>query len=210
MSKYKNIIFDLGGVLLNIDYNLTRQAFIDLGIPQFDQFYSQANANQLFQKLENGTIEASQFYKELNHLTGLHLTNTQIEKAWNAMLLDFRDKSLEYLIDLKKKVNVLLLSNTNRIHTDALQKIYYNRSRKIAFEAHFNHCIYSYDTGYRKPDAEIYQWVLQRYQIKPEESLFIDDSLQNVEGAESVGIDGILLNKGVLIEEMGLPGLIRN
>lgn len=204
MPKIKNIIFDLGGVLLDIDYNLTRNAFGSLGIKNFDQLYSQASANHLFQRLEMGTIEVPDFFIELNQCTGLSLSDDEIIHAWNAMLLDFRESSLEYLIPLKYKAQLILLSNTNVIHKKSFCQTYNNRERAISFEDHFHHCIFSYETGTRKPNADCYQWTLDKANILPEESIFIDDSPQNIEGANAVGINGILLESNRKIEDIGL------
>lgn len=204
MQKIKNIIFDLGGVLLDIDYNLTRQAFESLGVQHFDQLYSQAHASRLFQNLEKGTIEAGEFFKELNRCTGLALSEKEIRHAWNAMLLDFRESSLQYLLTLKSKTTLLLLSNTNIIHKEAFYEIYYQKPRALSFDDHFHHCIFSYQAGMRKPDVACYRRALGNLNLLPGETLFIDDSVQNVEGASGVGIQTILLDKGAMIEDLSL------
>ncbi len=209
MSKYKNIIFDLGGVLFNVDYHLTEQAFKKLGVSNFDQLYSQQGASHLFQRLECGTIDTADFYSELNKLSGLYLSESEIRKAWNAMLIGFRESSLQYLDTLKSKATIFLLSNTNRIHVEEIDKIYYSKPRKMPFENHFQHAFYSFNTGKRKPDSDIYQWVLNQASIHPGDTLFIDDSVQNVEGAESVGIDSVLLEKGKSIEDLGLLDIVK-
>src|ERR1700688_350071 len=97
MQKIEAIIFDLGGVILNIDYNLTRNAFEKVGIKNFHDMYSQASADDLFTKLETGRITEANFYSEFNKRTGLDLSLIEIESAWNAMLLTFREKSLKLL-----------------------------------------------------------------------------------------------------------------
>src|SRR5665213_1837028 len=116
MQNIENIIFDLGGVLLDIDYNLTRAVFEKLGVTHFDEMYSQANAGKLFQKLETGSIAEEEFYKQLNHSTSMNLSPEEIKEAWNAMLLTFREDSLQFLDQLKGKYKIFLLSNTNKIH----------------------------------------------------------------------------------------------
>src|SRR6185437_709528 len=111
MQNIENIIFDLGGVLLDIDYNLTRAAFEKLGVTNFDDMYSQANADKLFQKLETGSIDEEEFYTQLNNSTGMNLSTEEIKEAWNAMLLTFREDSLKFLEQLKGKYKIFLLSN---------------------------------------------------------------------------------------------------
>lgn len=208
MAKFKNIIFDLGGVLFNVDYHLTRDRFIDLGVKNFDDLYSQADASDLFRRLEKGTIEVSEFYTRLTKLVQLPLTVEQINQAWNAMLLDFREDSLQYLSTLKDKANLLLLSNTNAIHKEAFLKTYHSKDRPFPFDDYFHHSIYSFETGTRKPDAECYRWVIDKAGIVPEETIFIDDSVQNIESAQSLGIHSILLKQGTHIEDLGLDEMI--
>lgn len=209
MSKYKNIIFDLGGVLMDIDYHLTHDAFIRLGVKNFDEMYSQAEANELFQQLEKGLIDQDEFYTALNKQTGLGLSKEDMADAWNALLLDFRESSLDYISELKSKANLILLSNTNAIHRDAFYAIYNRIERQHPFEEYFHHCVYSFDTGTRKPDKESFQWVIDQTGIDPKETIFIDDSPQNVETARQMGIHSILLEKGRRVEDLGLEDLLQ-
>src|SRR3977135_4117064 len=97
MEKSEAIIFDLGAVILDIDYNLTRSAFEKLGVRHFDEMYSQKSADMLFRNLETGEISEENFYIELNNCTGLRLSPAEIKQAWCAMLLHFREKSLLFL-----------------------------------------------------------------------------------------------------------------
>ena len=100
MEKATAIIFDLGGVILDIDYNLTCSAFEKLGVRNFDEMYSQSSADTLFRNLEMGKIPEENFYIEMNKCTGLQLSPFEIKQAWCAMLLDFREESLLFLNEL--------------------------------------------------------------------------------------------------------------
>jgi len=204
MGKTENIIFDLGGVLLDIDYNRTRTAFEQLGVVNFDEMYSQANADHLFQKLETGKITDDDFYKELNRRTGLHLSPEEIRNAWNAMLLSFREKSLQHLDDIRSKYQIFLLSNTNYIHLASFKKTFLDKKREKTFEEYFNRAYYSCSIGLRKPEKVCYDWVLKELKIQPQKTLFIDDSLQNIEGAKAAGLQTILLTPQLRIEDLGL------
>ena len=204
MQKIDAIIFDLGGVILNIDYNLTREAFVKAGIKKFDEMYSQATADELFSKLETGEISETNFYSELNKRAGLDLSTTEIKKAWNAMLLTFREQSLEFLNLLKPKYKLFLLSNTNHIHLKALNKIYLEKNRDKPFEKFFDKAYYSCEIGLRKPLTDIYEFVLRQNNLIPANTLFVDDSVQNIETAKALGIQAILLEKGNYIEELSL------
>ena len=204
MKNIENIVFDLGGVILDIDYNRTRKEFEDLGVKQFDEMYSQTNANQLFQKLETGHISNDEFFKELSSVTNFGLTQQQIRSAWDAMLLEFRESSLDFLEEIKSKYNTYLFSNTNFIHMEAFCKIFHTKERAHPFNDYFDKAFYSCEIGLRKPDAKSYQWILNHLDIKADKTLFIDDSIQNVEAAKGVGMKTIHFEKGMKIEELGL------
>ena len=204
MQKIEAVIFDLGGVILNIDYNLTSKAFVKAGVKNFNEMYSQAEADDLFRHLETGEISEDSFYKELNKKAGLELSANDIEKAWNSMLLTFREKSLEFLKKIKPRYKIFLLSNTNHIHLKELRNIYHNKPREFAFEKYFDKAYYSCEMGLRKPNADIYDFVLQENDLDPAETLFVDDSIQNVEAAKFSGLQTILLSAGKKIEDLEL------
>ncbi|HEX7457790.1 MAG TPA: HAD family phosphatase [Ginsengibacter sp.] len=204
MQKTEAIIFDLGGVILNIDYNLTRQAFEKYGIHNFNEMYSQAAANDLFDDLETGKINEADFYKEFNTRAGIILSETKIQTAWNAMLLDFREKSLQFVGSLQSKYKLFLLSNTNHIHLAEFNKIYHNKKRDKPFEKFFNKAYYSCEIGLRKPNADIYEFVLNENELNAGKTLFVDDSAQNIEAAKALGMQTILLASGKYIEDLSL------
>lgn len=204
MSNIKNIIFDLGGVLLNIDYNKTTAAFKDLGVQNFDELFSQFKANDLFEKLETGHISEESFYNSFQQYAGKHLEVEQIKTAWNAMLLDFRLPSLECLEDLKEKYTVFLLSNTNSIHYTAFNKTLQQENGRISLDGYFKKSYYSFQIGFRKPYPETYSYVLNDAGIKAEETLFIDDSINNIETALKLGIIAHHLLPDERIESLGL------
>ncbi len=202
MQKTEAIIFDLGGVILDIDYNLTRAAFEKLVVPNFDAMYSQSTADKLFQKLETGKISEENFYKEINKRTGLQLSTMEINTAWNAMLLHFREKSLQFIDQVRTKYKIFLLSNTNHIHLKKFTEIYNKIKRVKPFENYFDKAYFSCDIGLRKPDANCYELVLKDQNLIPEKTIFIDDSAQNVEAARALGMQGIVLEQGMFIEDL--------
>ena len=202
MPQIKNIIFDLGGVLFDINYHLTKKAFEDLGVKDFDSMYSHASADKLFQLLETGRIKESQFYQQLNKSAGLNLTATQINNAWNSMLMDFREESLDFLSELGTRYRIFLFSNTNVIHMEKFHEIYLEKPRAQPFNDLFEKPFYSCEIGLRKPDVSAYQYVLDHVNIKPAETCFIDDSIQNVQGAKDAGMKSILLKTDERIEDL--------
>ena len=202
MSKIKNLLFDLGGVLLNIDYNKTADAFKLLGVKQFDKLYSQADANDLFESLETGKISEEDFYIIMKQHCSLNTTEEQIKMAWNEMLLNFRLESLNHLIKLKEKYNIFLLSNTNSIHLREFTKIFQKETGKSNLDDFFLKTYYSHVIKERKPYVVTYKNVLNDAGIKPEETLFIDDSIKNIEGAALAGLKVYHLLATEKIEEI--------
>lgn len=196
------VIFDLGGVILNIDYQLTKKAFEKLQVKDFDELYSQARASQLFEKLERGNISNEDFYVELNNCTGLALSPGEIVTAWNAMLLDYRKDTLKFIEQLKQSVPIYLFSNTNFIHMDSFMKRFEKISPGKHLNEYFTKAYYSCEIGKRKPDPESYRYLLNDIQLMPENILFIDDSKQNVESASLVGLNSIHLKTGMTVESL--------
>jgi len=204
MNAVKNIIFDLGGVLLNIDYNKTSEAFKKLGATDFDSFYSQQGANQLFEELETGYISETDFYDSMQNHCHPGTTHEQIKVAWNAILLDFRNDSLQYLSSLNDRYNLFLLSNTNIIHQTEFNKIYARQTGNLSFDDFFTGAYYSHLIHQRKPYPTTYNFVLQQAGINAEETLFIDDSKVNIDGAQEAGLNTHWLLTGEKIESLNL------
>jgi putative hydrolase of the HAD superfamily len=194
--KIKNIILDFGGVLLDIDYQLTEKAFIDLGCRNFRALYSQAAQANLFDDFETGKISEDVFFEELKRLANIpHLTEKDLKNAWNAMLIGFRTEVYVMLQELKQKYRLFLLSNTNETHINAFEKLLEKVCPVNEFENLFEKVYYSCRINQRKPNAECFQFVLNNANIKPEETIFIDDSIQHVEGANKASITAFWLQE---------------
>ena len=193
-KEIKNIIFDLGGVLLNIDYDLTLQAFKNLGIKNFNDFYSQAKQSEVFSLLETGKITSNVFCNEIRIIGSISSPDSAIIDAWNAMLLDFPQERFEFLETIKKRYTTFLLSNTNSIHAAAFNQIILKQNNVSDLTRYFTKIYYSHEVGLRKPHSAMFQHVIDSNYLDPEATLFIDDSTQHVQGAQSIGIQSYLLN----------------
>lgn len=204
MQNIKAIIFDLGGVLLNIDFSKASTAFKEIGVTDIDEMYAQHTIISLFKDLETGAIIEHDFYEAIKASSKKEITDEQIRNAWNALLLDFRKESMAALRQLKSKYKLFLLSNTNIIHLRAFNRIFETSLIEDAFKDYFDKVYFSHEIDCRKPDAEAYQIVLRENNLKAEETLFIDDSIANIEGAMAVGLQTILLDKGMKIEDLDL------
>lgn len=202
MAKIKNILFDLGAVLIDIDFNKVAKAFADLGIDKFEQQFSQLTATNLFENLEMGKISEPEFHKAIQQQTGNTLSATDINNAWNAILLDFRKESMEFLSSLKNQYGLYLLSNTNAIHLIKVNEILYRQTGIKELDVYFNKAYYSHKIGLRKPGKESFQFVLNDANIIAEETFFIDDTLPNILSAREIGFQAYHLLPGERVENI--------
>jgi len=203
MAQLKNIIFDLGGVLLNIDYKKTEQAFKDLGFHNFEEMYSQFTADELFANLETGKISNDDFYDRLTKEAKIKISRQEITDAWNKMLLTWRKESLSFIAKLDKEYKTYLLSNTNAIHLEAFNEILKNETGESeGIDNLFTKAYYSHKVNLRKPNDDIFNFVAKDAGLKPEETLFIDDSKNNIETAKKLGFKTHLLLPEEKIEDL--------
>jgi glucose-1-phosphatase len=185
-SNVKAILFDLGGVLINLDYQKTIDAFESLGIDNFQAIYSQAQQNNLFDDLETGKISSFHFINRLLDLLPQGCNPNQVVAAWNAMILDFPKYRLEFLEKISQKYALFLLSNTNDLHMEKVRREL-RKSSELPLEHYFNTVFLSQEVNDRKPNASIFEQVSRTIGFSPEEILFVDDSIQHVESAQKLG-----------------------
>ena len=186
----KNIIFDLGNVVLDIDLNITYNRFKQLGFGEKGNFLSKYNQVGFFNAFEEGRINAQQFVEEVKDRMPEGVKTEEIVNAWNALLLEYQTERIETILKLKKTHNIYLLSNTNELHVKSCE----NRVPITgSLQNLFNKVYYSYEMGMSKPNKEIFKALLNDARIKAEETLFLDDSPANVETAKSLGIESWLI-----------------
>jgi len=201
-TSIKNIIFDFGGVILNIDYILTEQAFAKLGLKDFDRIYSQATQKELFDVFEKGLISTVDFRNGIRKFIHDDVSDSQIDEAWNSMLLDLPVERVRLLDKLKTKYRIFLLSNTNQIHCDTFSDTLQKKLSRDIFSDVFEKTYFSHKVKMRKPNAEIFEWVLKENNLRKNETLFVDDSIQHIEGAKKIGLNAIYLEKGKTILDL--------
>jgi len=206
MTPIKNIIFDLGNVLYDIDFEIMYKRFHELGIPNFENHFTLNQADPLFFDLEKGLIDQVAFCKGLNQMYNLSLSHGQIITAWNSLLIGFREKSLDWIKAHQQKFPMFLYSNTNQIHYDLFIP-QYKQEVGENFEKLFKTTYYSHEMGMRKPDPASFQYILDQEGLIAAETLFIDDNEPNVAAASSVGLQVLYLQPGMHIE-LELPKLL--
>lgn len=196
MSEIKNIIFDLGGVIINLDYSRTINEFNKLSNKPFETIFTQLQQSPLFDQFDKGAISESDFFEKLRSSLQDNTTKDEALHAWNAMLLDFPIQRLELLQHLKSKYRLFLLSNTNETHIAELESHLYQQHGYKNLETFFEKVYYSCRMGMRKPDREIFELVLKENNLNKNETIFIDDSPQHVQGAMNAGIQSYYLTNG--------------
>lgn len=194
MKQIKNILFDLGGVILNLDIGRTEAAFAAL-LGDWDEHRTvsqQLYGMQLFERFEVGAVTEAHFVETLQAHNPNPTTAGQVRLAWSAMLLDLPAERLALLRRLREQgYRLYLLSNTNSIHLADFYTIV-QRQHGIDFDALFDKTYYSHLIALRKPGVDVYYHVLEDAGIEATETLFIDDNAANIEGAKSAGLQTVL------------------
>jgi len=195
MKHFHNIstlIFDFGGVLINLDLAQCIQNFKQLGLENFEQYLSNFGQKGFFLQFENGKIGVDEFRTHIRNLCPKPLSDAQIDKAWCSFLCDIPNEKLEMLLELKKKFKVLMLSNTNPLHIDVSAAGEFARVGKTK-DDFFNKCYLSYEMGMVKPNTDIFEAILADAGVQADECLFLDDGPKNIETAQKLGIQSYLV-----------------
>ena len=186
-KKIKNIVFDLGGVLVDLDFKAAINGLQQAGFANVKEQLQSFDREGIFQKFELGEMTAEEFRTAIRENSTVTLTDEEIDALWNAMLLEIPREKLELILDLRGKYMVYLLSNTNSIHWDYVCKNAFNY-RGFRVNDYFEETFLSYEMHLAKPNKAIFEKVLHDANLLPEETLFIDDSEANCKAAEEVGI----------------------
>ncbi len=201
IQGYENIIFDYGGVLIDIDYHRAVKKLSELSSEKdATHLYSQAEQIELFDLFETGKVSADDFIMELCQL--LHISpalGIQVEEAWNAMLLDLKKERIEVLKEISQNRRLFILSNINIIHEEYMVKYLQQHAEFTGFYELFEKVYFSHHIGLRKPDPEVFQYVLKDAGLDINKTLFIDDSAQHIAGATSIGLKNFHLPSNTLI-----------
>lgn len=188
MQPTKNIILDLGGVLLNLSFPKTEQAFAELGLNDFSKHFTLSSYTPLFEEFEIGAVSKSEFLTHFKKQTGTTASDEAIIAAWNNMLLDFPQERIQWLDKLSGQYRVFLYSNTNAFHYDAFQESFSQAYPGKSFDDYFEKAYYSHLLGKRKPHPESFTYLLSEAGLAAHETLFIDDTFPNIEGAQQAGL----------------------
>lgn len=200
-STIKNIIFDYGNVIFRIDFKRTQHSFTELGIKNVERFFAHTGHDPLFDEFEQGLITPGEFREGIRRITEQPgLTDEQIDNAWNTLLIGVPEGTHDILLKAKKKYRTFLLSNNNEIHYKWIMEYLKNEHNLPSNEVFFEKDYYSHLMKMRKPNADIFQFVLDAHDLKPEETLFIDDSPQHLRTAAGLGLHTHLLTADETLE----------
>ena len=194
MSEIKNIVFDLGNVLLDLNLDKTETAFRELLQEEFENAYLKYESNRLFERLEVGRISPFEFVNGMRSAAEVPITDDEVIDGWNALLGEMPKSRIDFLKEMGKKYNIYLLSNTNAIHMmwlDEYLKEHYQMSIQD-FTQLFKKHYFSFQLQMRKPDADIYKHLIEDSGINPAESLFVDDREDNIKTARACGFQTYL------------------
>lgn len=200
MNSFDAVIFDLGGVIINLDYQKTISAFHELGMTNFEQVYSQMAQSDLFDSYETGKISTQHFINLLLPHLPFGTSPNKVVAAWNAMILDVPLKKIALLADLKKSLPTFLLSNTNDLH---IQKVRdeWKKVTDSAMEESFHKIYLSHEIKHRKPTSQAFSYVLEENGLEAARTIFIDDTLQHIVGAKSIGLQTLHLTNPEFLYE---------
>ena len=208
-SKIKNIIFDLGGVILDIDETIVYKELEKMGISTSELAQSKEFID-IMSKFDTGIYTAPTFRKKTKALLGLEkMTDQRFDAIWNAMLLDIPRERIEAIEKVKKHYKIFLMSNSNVIHYDLYVRDLQLRFGYHEFDELFNKSYFSFAEHLEKPDPRFFELILDHEGLSPEETLFIDDTAANIEVAKSLGIKTYHISREELVRNLFENGVLK-
>ncbi len=200
--NFKNILFDLGGVILDINVQATQKHFYELGLPAELMQYPHSMTTDLFFKYETGKLDTDQFRDEIRLRTGVEMSDQAFDEAWNAMLVRIPEERTALLKVLSTRYNLYMLSNTSSLHVKVFEKMYLDAAGESMHKI-FKKIYYSHEIGCHKPDREAWEYVIRDAVIKPEETLFLDDNIHNIKAAQELGFQAIHIHERTSLMSLG-------
>lgn len=200
-NQVKNIIFDLGDVIINIDFMLTFKAFQQVSGFELDKVISLFEEHQIYDYIERGGVTNEEFALFLKNIFNLSLSTEEVLKCWSALLLDIPKERIDLIQKLSNKYRIFILSNTSYPHILDVNQILEETTGVNNLKNLCEKVYYSFDISMRKPALDIYEYVLKDSDLKASETLFLDDNYDNIVGANQVGIHTIHVQKPISILE---------
>ena len=208
-TKIKNIIFDLGGVVLDIDESIVYKELEKTGINTSELAHSKEFMD-IMSKFNTGIYTAPTFRKKVKAFLGQEkMTDQKFDSIWNSMLLDIPRERIAAIEKVKKHYKIFLMSNSNVIHYDLYVRDLQLRFGYNEFDELFNKSYFSFAEHLEKPDPRFFELILDHEGILPEETLFIDDTAENIEVAKSLGINTYHISREELVRNLFENGVLK-
>ena len=209
-TKIKNIIFDLGGVILDIDENIVYKELAKMGIDTSELSHSK-EFTEIMSKFDTGIYTAATFRKKMKTWFGQEkMTDEKFDALWNAVLLDIPRERIEAMEKVRQHYRIFLMSNTNEIHYDLYVRDLQLRFGYKEFDALFDKSYFSFAEHLEKPDRRFFELILDHEGLLPEETLFIDDSPKNIEAAKALGLKTYHIRRDELVRNLFSDGLLKD
>ncbi len=205
----ENIIFDFGGVIIDIDPMLTVKELEKLGFHNIEKLKSKDFYQKVIYKFEKGIDTPAVFHDKLRTYLQMDLSDSQLDEAWNALLFDIPEERIRVIEEVKKHYPIYLLSNSNEIHYDLYVRDLQLRFGYREFDELFNKAYFSFDLHLAKPHVEIFEFVINQHHLNPEKTLFIDDRIENIEGARKAGLKTFHLAPPLRIRDIFNTGVLK-
>ena len=200
--NFKNILFDLGGVILDINVQATLKRFYELGFPAELMEILNSMTTDIYFKYETGKLDTEQFRNEIRRTTGIEMSDQSIDEAWNAMLVRIPEERTSLLKRLSKHYKLYMLSNTSALHVKVFEKMYLDSAGESMHQV-FDKIYYSHEIGWHKPDREAWEYVIKDAGIKAEETLFLDDNIHNIKASQELGFQAIHIHERTSLMSLG-------
>lgn len=208
-ANIKNIIFDLGGVVLDIDESIVYKELEKMGISTSELAHSKEFMD-IMSKFDTGIYTAPTFRKKTKAFLGQEkMTDQKFDSIWNSMLLDIPRERIEAIEKVRKHYKIFLMSNSNVIHYDLYVRDLQLRFGYNEFDELFNKSYFSFAEHLEKPDPRFFELILDHEHLLPEETLFIDDTAENIKVAKSLGINTYHISREELVRNLFENGVLK-
>ena len=198
----RNILFDLGGVILDIDVHATLKKFYELGFPPELLQYPHHMTTDLFYKYEIGLMGTDDFRNEIRKVTGINVSDSELDEAWNAMIVRIPKERTILIKRLSERYDLYMLSNTSPLHVSVYEKMFRDAAG-ISMQDVFKKIYYSFQIGCHKPDIEAWEYVIRDAGIIPGETIFLDDSIHNIKASQELGFRAIHIHERISLLDLG-------
>jgi FMN phosphatase YigB (HAD superfamily) len=201
-QNFKNILFDLGGVILDIDIQATLKHFYDLGFPAELLQFPHSMSTDVFFRYQTGKLDTDQFRSAIRKSAGVDMSDQAFDEAWNAMLVRIPHERTVLLQRLSQRYSLYMLSNTSPLHVEVFEPMYL-QTAGISMHEVFTKIYYSHEIGWHKPDHEAWEHVVRDAGIRPEETLFLDDDIHNIKASQELGFQAIHIHERTSLMNLG-------